>query len=57
MESVCDNEEAAFEWLRAREESGRILDMARRAIGLFEGAEIDEDPAPESDALDDDIPF
>lgn len=52
MESVCPSEEAAFEWLREREESGRIRREARQAIRLFERGEADDKPA-----LDDDIPF
>lgn len=57
MESVCASEEAAFEWLREREEGGHIRREARRAIRLFEGAEADDEPTLESDALDNDIPF
>jgi hypothetical protein len=57
MESVCSSEEAAFEWLREREESGRIHDEARLAIRLFEREEADDEPDSRSNALDDDIPF
>lgn len=52
MESECASEESAFEWLREREESGRILREARQAIRLFERGEADD-----RTALDDDIPF
>ncbi len=57
MESVCASEEGAFEWLREREESGQIRREALRAIRLFEREEREDEPAFESDALDDDIPF
>ena len=57
MESVCGSEEAAFEWLRESEESGRIRKEARRAIRLSERAETDKESALQGDALDDEIPF
>lgn len=57
MESVCSSEEAAFEWLREREESGLIRREARLAIRLFEREEADDESDSWSNALDDDIPF